>query len=286
MKDTRYHEGDVVKVDSKAEELQTGAKGFAVMYAEVVDVDSPQSDSPDYRVRAYMGSEAVEGWFKASGLEKVEDWELETRVLLEERMEVEVRETSYGFYEKWGATSFEARGTGVNGESEWIVFNSREQARNAAEEKVKQDLRENPSMFNDSFMRKHTYITETDKRAIANDEARARLEGRSKEELAEMAQRRNDVVYSEPVSESSLREDLEMAISSDIQEQLDDPFQYFVEERGIYTQEELGRQDFTRMNIEEAADDAVATDGTGHFLDVYDGRAVELENGAVAYGTN
>lgn len=282
MKDTRYDEGDVVKVDGDAEELDTGARGFAKMYGKIVDIEKPQSNSPDYEVQAYMNGTPVRGWFKAAALDKVEDWELETEVLLENRMEVGVNQGSYSYYEDLGATFYEAKGTGVNNESEWIVFRNYEQAKKAAIMKVKRDLKEEPEIFNDSFMRKHTYITETDKRMIAQEEARHIYEDIPNEEIIEEAKSYGLRAENADVA----REQLEQKRAEEIQEKLDNPFEYFVEERGLYTQEELGRQDFTRMDIQEAAEDAVETDGVGHFLDVYDGRAVELENGALAYATN
>ena len=40
------------------------------------------------------------------------------------------------------------------------------------------------------------------------------------------------------------------------------------------------------IDSDAAAEAAVDTDGAAHFLDLYDGKEVELPSGAVAYGTN
>lgn len=280
MKDTRYHNGDVVELN---ENRYIGGDEPAASYGVVGDIYKPESDSPTYVVETIgPNGKLARSNFKASNLDKVDDWEIETEILLERRMEVKVHQGSYSFYENLGATFYEADGKGVNNESEWIVFRNRSQARQAAIEKIKQDLREEPEIFNDSFMRKHTYISETDKRMMAQEEARYIYEGIPDEEIVEEAKSYGLRAENADVA----REQLESKRAEEIQERLDDPFEYFVEERGIYSQEELGRQDFTRMNIQEAAEDAVDTDGESHFLDVYDGAAVELENGAVAYATN
>jgi hypothetical protein len=277
---TRYVEGDVVEVVTT--EPADGGPEFIREYAVVHNVKDPRSDSPLYKVVAIVNGENYEAEFNASGLNKVNDWELETQILLETYMEVEVNQTDYPYYEDMGAVAFEAEGTGVNGESEWIVFRSREQARNAAIKRVKQDLREQPEIFEDDFMAKHTYISESDKRMIAQEEARHMYEDISDEDLITEAKGYGLRADNPDVA----REQLEQKKAEEIERKLDDPIQYFVKERGIYTQSELGRQDFTRMDVDDAAEEAVRTDGIGHFLDVYDFEAVKLENGALAYATN
>jgi len=82
------------------------------------------------------------------------------------------------------------------------------------------------------------------------------------------------------------RENLKDSKSDEIELALDDPVQYFVHEQGTYRIEDLFKAPFIRINTEEAAEDAVATDGVAHFLSTYDGNEVELPSGAVAYRTN
>jgi hypothetical protein len=281
---TRYNEGDVVEVVTT--EPADGGPEFIRDYGVVDNVRDPRSDSPLYKVVAIFNGEKYEGEFRASGLDKVQDWELETEILLENRMEVEVKQTRNSFYEDLGATAFEAEGTGVNGESEWIVFRGSTQATRAAEATVERDLEENPNLFNDDFLKKFVYIGSTDKRMMAQDEAYFETEGRNRKELEDIADR-NDIEYSEEDSEAEISEKIQVQRSEEIQEKLEeDPLGYF-EDRGIYSDfNEMMEELPLRIDIEEAEQAAVKADGTAHYLDRYDGEPVRLENGALAYGIN
>lgn len=269
MKDTRYHRDDIVKIVEPGEELINGS--HPADYGKITDIEDPQSNSPTYYVTSISRGMREQGSFKASALEKVDNWNLETAILLEVYMEVPVSQGSYSFYEDMGATFYEADGTGVNGESEWIVFRSLEGAKRAAEKKVEHDLRENPALFNNSFLRRHLYVGETDRRTIANEEAdqRVRMIREDQPDLKEeVYEERREEIYDEEY------------------EAMSDPYQHFVEDQGIYTKEEFFDLSWVKIDVKEAAEDAVSQDGVAHFLDVYDGRAVELANGAVAYATN
>lgn len=72
----------------------------------------------------------------------------------------------------------------------------------------------------------------------------------------------------------------------EIYEALADPVQYFVEDQGIYTIEELMKASFIFIDTDEAAQDAVDSDGIAHFLSSYDENEVELDNEMIMYRTN
>ena len=72
----------------------------------------------------------------------------------------------------------------------------------------------------------------------------------------------------------------------EIKNALKDPVQYFVDDHGMYSREELMKQSFIQIDIEKASEDAIRSDGVAHFLDLYDSSEVDLPSGAVAYRTN
>lgn len=191
---------------------------------------------------------------------------------------------------------------GSNGESEWCVFLEYEDAENEAFEMVENDLESEPEIFNKSFLENHLYITETDKRIIANEEADFRVEDMDEEEVfEELGDDNLKNQYDEAIenddynkAEEALEEakdQLRMQIVDQMKENLEDPVEYFVEEQGIYTMEEFMRQPFVQINIREAAEEAVNIDGIAHFLDRYDGEEEEIDDPQTgdtfyAYGTN
>lgn len=61
------------------------------------------------------------------------------------------------------------------------------------------------------------------------------------------------------------------------------PFEYFVKDEGIYTEEDLMKQDFMVLDTWSAAKDAVDVDGWAHFLSTYDGDFKQLPSGIVIF---
>lgn len=286
---TRYDIKDNVVVNSPAVE-EDGKEGW------VEDIRNPDSDSPDYLVRfPDQPDGSAPFMFKASELRKVgaESWEEKAKEELEDKLDVKTQRFDYKFYEEmYGVDVFAVESTtgeANNGEREWIVFKTPKDAWKAAIKKVKNDLEIEPGLYNDSFLEDHIYITDTDRRMIAQDDAYFYTEDRDLRDLKDMAER-HGVDYEEhedsEITRERLREKVEMAMSEEIEEELKDPIQYFVHDKGIYSKEDLMEQSFIRIDVEKAAEDAVDTDGVGHFLDVYDFEPVHLPSGALAYGVN
>jgi len=300
---TRYDVGDTVVLDKQV------ANGEREGYGkfEVVDIINADSESPDYQVELIGGEGYNDSvWLKASDIRKHQegnDWKAKAKKELEEKLDVQTeRKGNYHLQVqnagKDGFSLLAIKGEGSNGEREWMVFKDHQAAREAAVEEARRMLDEMPQSFNDSFIQNYLYITDTDQRMIARDDAehrvRAELDSMSREEVRRKARDKGITApshYDDQDQEynymkDELMEKMEMDIADRIEEQLDNPIQYFVDDHGMYSKETLMEQSFIRIDKEEAAEDAVATDGVGHFLDHYDGKAVNLESGAVAYGAN
>ena len=82
------------------------------------------------------------------------------------------------------------------------------------------------------------------------------------------------------------REKIQEDKYDEIYEELDDPIQYFVEDQGIYTIEELMDSTIVSINIDEAARNAVDDDGIAHFFATYDGNEIGTDSGMMMYRTN
>lgn len=66
---------------------------------------------------------------------------------------------------------------------------------------------------------------------------------------------------------------------------LENPIKFLVEEKVIYTKDELIEQDWIEVDVDSLAETVVREDGVAHFLNVYDG-AEENFDGNYVYRTN
>ena len=82
------------------------------------------------------------------------------------------------------------------------------------------------------------------------------------------------------------REKIQEDKYDEIYEELNDPVQYFVEDHGMYTLEDLMNSSLIVIDVDKAAQDAIDEDGIAHYLAGYDGKQVDLDNGMVMYRTN
>lgn len=268
---TRYEEGDKVRF-----------KGSRTSY-EVLHIIDPESQSPDYVIQSDSGDRQT---VKASEIRKLdEEWDDRAQRELEEKLGVETKRMSYTEPYAQGRKAIQVEavnGKAENGEREWLILPDYSTATKVSQRKAEEHIERRPQSFNEGFLRDHIYVSDTDARMIAQDDARALYEGHTEEEIMEEAQMEG---FS-PENVAEAREKLEMMKSEEFKEKIkEDPMEYFVG-RGIYSEDELFDQDFIRIDAQEAAEDAVSIDGEAHFLDRYDGAEVPLESGAVAYGLN
>lgn len=191
----------------------------------------------------------------------------------------EIRENGRGY-------SVSGAGEGSSGESEWDIYETWEDAEYDAENSVKQDLAYEPEVFTQSWLQHYIIISPTDRRMIAVEDADNTVDDLDLEELQELY----EIEIGDPPGNEKDSEDLIDEITSHmsdrIEKELEDPINYFVEELGICSIDELMKMSFISIDIERAAKDALETDGVAHFLDRYDGYETELDSGAYAFGTN
>lgn len=242
-------------------------------------------------------------------LAKAEDWVGVTKRELEAALEVETSiEDDNGNYITLSALPGQK---GNNGESEWMIFPNAESAEEFALERVKDDLENQPESFSPYWLQTFITIDDTTRRIMAGEESDHYVDEQMEDdEILEAANVKDEydslqdaideldteaedydaqeealVAQQEKILEDA-KETVREEKYEEIYEALDDPIQYFVNDQGMYSMEDLFKANFVSIDYDEAAQDAIDADGASHFLDYYDGSEVELPSGAVAFGTN
>ena len=141
-------------------------------------------------------------------------------------------------------------------------------------------LENEPEMFNQDWLNSYLYMSDADRRMYAVDEANSRMEDVRYEMERGGDEYYNDIlgVPEEHKDDPSEWDELEDALENyeekiyrEVYDELEDPVQYFVHDQGMYSMEELVRSNIVSINIDDATEDAVSTDGWAHFLSSYDG---------------
>jgi hypothetical protein len=211
-------------------------------------------------------------------------------------------------------------GRADNGESEWMVFKDAKSAERYAIEYVKDMLDDDPSMFAQKWLKNHVYVSPTDIRIISQEDADSYVDDikyeseerlldeagmqRQWESLEDKKDALNDKMMEEmdPKKEAAFQKQIDKLeqAQSKLVDKADDKLRAELAKRTadalkkdpLAWAEELGfefdknRPPWLQIDTRKAAADAVKTDGVAHFLDYYDGEEVELDSGAVAFGTN
>lgn len=145
-------------------------------------------------------------------------------------------------------------------------------------------------IFNKDFIdvKEYMYVSDTDKRIMANEDADALVDGRDDEELVEMADMKDEyeAAESEKDKEKIVAKARDKVIEDRYEEvysQLDkDPVAYF-EEFGEETVKYMIDKGLLHVDKEEIAKESVRIDGWAHTLSRYDGNYEELPSGAVFF---
>jgi len=157
---------------------------------------------------------------------------------------------------------------------------------------VTQMLEDEPELFTQSWLESHLYITDTDKRLIAGDEAEAYSSGLRDRDIAEEYENKHgELLYEvEPDEEEGeegeldydkMREEIYDSHYDYVYGELErDAVGYFTDNLG-YPIEDLMKNNLFSIDIGAAAEDAVQTDGEAHFLSHYDGNYEETNGGII-----
>ena len=172
------------------------------------------------------------------------------------------------------------------GTQEYNVAENHDQAYALAVEVVKQDLDEDPSMFNKDFIERH----------INKDKLRDELESdvidMRIDDLLDMTAgefwrewEREGMDPPDSEEQEASQKQIEELAAEQAQQQLQDPMEYLED---IYGREDAAKEaiKIAGIDIDAAADDAVDTDGWEHFLARYDGKSHETDSGLVYWRVN
>ena len=188
---------------------------------------------------------------------------------------------------------------------EYMLFEDEDKAEAYAIRRVREDLEDSPDMFAQSWLENFVTMTDTDRRIIAGEESdnlvdevldddeiiknsdyqeeynglqdgidayENKFEDGLSNESEQKLQAKIDALEKEKEELiDKAKEDARSTKYDEIYEALKDPINYFVDEQGIYSKEELLKQSFISIDVDEATEDAINTDGWEHFIATYDG---------------
>lgn len=294
---------DVEEVASQVEKLSKGSIKAKDLLAKLPSIDAVPVESKALKEQKNWNKESIiaelVSHFASGDDEK--DKELETEIS-------DSLELPGGRWDSWtdDTGKFEANG------DEYNFFLSEDDAERIAIRYVKDQLEEEPENFTPSFIQQHLYISPTDRRLIAVEEADARAEDFRYDLKKENFDEVFEQVGSYESEYEALKEKLEKAEESDDEDAVDsvkkeivklaekaidewssdyaddleaklekDPKDYFINELGAYTEEEFLKLPFVNVDAEEASKEAVKIDGWAHFLSHYDSDYIETQNGLV-----
>lgn len=207
---------------------------------------------------------------KKADLERIQELgthiEARTVDLFEKDSDERVEGISDAGYNAWGLETESGR--------EYMVFADYKVAEHRAEDSVKEDFSDEPSLFNKDFVERHIdeehFFRELDMDLDnwARDDVRENPEG-------------YDVTHEDVEDES---EAFEEAVETYMKNYKDDIRYQGIAEwlRGLGDEGKIA----SYVDVNELAKDAVNTDGWEHFLARYDGDSHELKDGSVYCRTN
>jgi hypothetical protein len=183
-----------------------------------------------------------------------------------------------------------------NGDAEFLVFISEEEARKRAIERVKEDLEYNPEYFNRDWLMNYIdgafnyfnnlYFEMSE--GYVNDiesEDSDEYENRLVEEMVENGIISDEETKEEDFDYNDYKEDFIVLLTDEKIDEGNDGIDYYISNFG----EEQAFKiilDNDLIDIEQASEGAIYEDGIAHFLAPYDSTELLLNNGKVAYRTN
>jgi hypothetical protein len=224
---------------------------------------------------------------------EVEDW-------MEEALASLIEETGYDDLEITYVVDSKIKYEFIatNGDVEYRVFITEEDAENIAVEQVTEDLQANPDYFNqdwlmnyidgrDFFEEQLTEMNDSYVQDIESETYKTKYANRLIDELVENGLMDEDDAESDNAEElaDDLKYDYVALLTQEKLEEGNDGLDYFINNFGEQETYKMV-MDNNLIDIEEASKDAVATDGIGHFLSSYDGETLYLSDDCVAYRVN
>lgn len=165
----------------------------------------------------------------------------------------------------------------------WMIYRTDDEAEDAAKESVRQDLDDNPEIFNQDWLLSHIDVGEAEDffRQVYNEWNYGYAEDIRNESA------------SDPEFENRLEEEMSDAGVDDIDDFVEYMTQRQIDEgEGGYTHYafNFGEDEAKKLVMEHnlidkevAVEEAISTDGWEHFLSTYDGNYSELPSGAVYF---
>ena len=200
--------------------------------------------------------------------------------------ELKIKESHLGSFGVGTVYEITIRG---GGHKEWMVVENSDQEEELAVEIVKQDLEEEPELFEKSFIESHINMDRL-RRDLTDDVLNNNIEtlqDRSDDEFWREYER-GGFDAPEEDEDGNRPEPNELQIEElaeqQTKEQLQDPMQYMDDVYGADAAKEAIR--IAGIDVDAAAEEAVDTDGTGHFLSGYDGETHETKSGLVYWRAN
>lgn len=149
-------------------------------------------------------------------------------------------------------------------DKKFVLVGDWDRTNHLAVRKVMEQLKHEPYLFNKNFLKQHGYVSDTDIRLILDDET-------------EMAY---DRFQERGFEGEELNDKINEYIREKKREIKRNPWGYF-EDMGYDTDQILDQ--FIRFDREEVAEEAVRSDGEGHFLSLYDGMIREIPGREAVY---
>lgn len=192
-------------------------------------------------------------------------------------------ESGKGRWGSWSDNAWLFKADGI----EYTAFTSEEDAEGVARDLVVQELNDEPELFNQDFLADHLYVGDTDKRIIAGEEADASLD-RDEKELVQGAGLYDEWLVAEDEEKDKIVEQAKEKLHAEKYKEVydalaKDPIGYFVDDLGAYSREEALKLPFIQVNVQEAADAALAADGWAHFISLYDSDYKKTKGGVVYF---
>jgi hypothetical protein len=222
---------------------------------------------------------------------EVEDW-------MEEALASLIEETGYDDLEITIVSNDGNEFYATDENAEYRVFKTEDDAEETAIQQVREDLEENPEYFNQDWLMNYidgrdffeealTEMNDSYVQDIESETYKTKYANRLIDELVENGLMDEDDAESENAEElaDDLKYDYVTLLTQEKLEEGNDGLDYFINNFG---EEETYKMvmDNNLIDIQEASQDAVQTDGIGHFLSSYDGETLYLSDDCVAYRIN